>query len=276
VTQTFAIAIAVFMLGLRHGADPDHLAAIDSITRNSLQRQPSVSRFVGTLFAAGHSVMVLAIAALLGLLGTKLVAQHSLIENVGTWVSVIALLAIAAMSLWQLRSGVSTGFTGPKSRLFSPMLRNATTAWLAAPVGFLFGLGFETSSQIATYAVAFRSGAGVTGALVVGVTFCAGMICADTLDSLMIHRMVSYRRAHFLNVTRVWILAVTAFTVLVAAYELAGALGFTLPASELTISAALVGGLLAIFAWIVLTSGSTQPSSVTEPFGAAESSRRSG
>ncbi|MBV8171018.1 MAG: hypothetical protein JO219_03710, partial [Candidatus Eremiobacteraeota bacterium] len=65
----------VFVLGLRHGADPDHLAAIDNLTRNSLGARERLSRFVGTLFAGGHSMMVLSIAALAGLLGSRL-AQH--------------------------------------------------------------------------------------------------------------------------------------------------------------------------------------------------------
>jgi high-affinity nickel-transport protein len=79
--------LTVFVLGLRHGADPDHLAIIDNLTRNAYERHPHWSRYVGTLFAGGHSVMVLAIAALVGLLGEHLSTQARLIETAGSWVS---------------------------------------------------------------------------------------------------------------------------------------------------------------------------------------------
>ncbi len=95
----FASAFTVFALGLRHGADPDHLAAIDNLTRNSLATKPFLSRFVGTLFAGGHTVMVLAIAALVGFLGTKFGSHARLIETIGTWISILVLFVIAGVNL---------------------------------------------------------------------------------------------------------------------------------------------------------------------------------
>ncbi|HEY8297180.1 MAG TPA: hypothetical protein VIG32_04060 [Candidatus Baltobacteraceae bacterium] len=252
----FSSAATVFTLGLRHGADPDHLAAIDNLTRNSVERQPLFSRFIGTLFAGGHTVMVLAIAALVGFLGTKFSANHALIETVGTWISIVVLLVIAGMNLRQLRSGQTDRIAGAKTRLLPTALRNGTSAWLAVPVGLLFGFGFETSSQIATYAVAFGADAGVAGALVVGSMFCAGMVCTDTLDSVMIHRLVTYRAGRLPRVMRVWILSVTIFAVAVAAYELVQVLGWKPPISDLTVSSILVAGLLGVFVWIFL---STRP-----------------
>ncbi|MBV8262347.1 MAG: nickel transporter, partial [Candidatus Eremiobacteraeota bacterium] len=92
-------ALTVFVLGLRHGADPDHLAAIDNVTRNSVERSPRLARIVGTLFAGGHTVMVLALAALAGYLGTRLTAHSMLVEAIGTWVSIGVLLLLAAFNL---------------------------------------------------------------------------------------------------------------------------------------------------------------------------------
>ncbi len=140
---------AVFALGLRHGADPDHLAAIDNLTRNSFDRRPWLSRFCGTLFAGGHSIMVLSIAALVGVMGSHFQAHGALIEQIGTWISIAVLVAIAFLNLQQLRGG-GTRLVGAKTRLLPRALREATSPWLAIPVGLLFGFGFETSSQIAT------------------------------------------------------------------------------------------------------------------------------
>lgn len=246
-------ALTVFVLGIRHGADPDHLAAIDGVTRNAYPRAPFFSRFVGTLFASGHTVMVLAISALVGLLGTKLAAHGSTIETIGTWISIVVLLAIAGMNLAQLHSGAYRDgriAPGVKTRLLPRALREGNSPWLAVPIGLLFGFGFETSSQIATYAVAFAADAGIVGALIVGVTFCAGMLCTDTMDSVVVHRLVAYRSEMLPELMRVWILSVTALAITVAAYELAQVLGWKPPFSDLAVSLVLVSALAMVFVYV--------------------------
>jgi len=197
--------------------------------------------------------MVLAIAILVGYLGSRFAAHAAIVETIGTWISITVLLVIAAMNLRQLASGQTDRIVGAQTRLLPKFLREGQSPWLAIPVGLLFGFGFETSSQIAAYAVAFGADAGVIGALIVGSMFCAGMITTDTIDSVLIHRMVSYRAGRLPHVMRVWIWSVTIFAVAVAAYELAQVLGWTPPVPDISVSAILVASLLAIFAWIFYT-----------------------
>jgi high-affinity nickel-transport protein len=242
-------AFTVFVLGLRHGADPDHLAAIDNVTRNAYVKTPRLSRFVGTFFAGGHAVMVLAISALVGLVGARFAAHGALIESIGTWVSIVVLLAVAGMNLRVLRAGGSR-VAGAKTRLLPRRLREGSNALVAIPIGLLFGFGFETSSQIAAYAVAFGADAGVAGALLVGAMFSAGMIASDTLDSLLVHRLLSYRSARLPNIMRVWIGSVTILAVVVAVYEVAQVLGWHPPFGDLTVSAVLVAALVVVFAYV--------------------------
>ena len=242
-------AFTVFVLGMRHGADPDHLAAIDNVTRNAYVKTPRLSRFVGTLFAGGHTVMVLAISGLVGLLGTRLGAHGATIERIGTWISILILFAVAGMNLRALRSG-SMRVAGAKTRLLPRRLREGSSALLAIPIGLLFGFGFETSSQVAAYAVAFAADAGLAGALVVGATFSAGMIFTDTLDSLLVHRLISYRADRLPALMRVWIASVTVLALAVAVYQLAQVLGWRSPLGDLTVSAVLVVSLVAVFAYI--------------------------
>ena len=249
----FSSAFTVYALGLRHGADPDHLAAIDNMTRNSIGRAPRLSRLIGTLFAGGHTIMIMAVAALVGLAGSRLSSHGALIETVGTWISIVVLLGIAAVNLHQLRRGLNDRLFGAKTRLLPAALRTSSSPWIAIPVGLLFGFGFETSSQVATYALAFGADAGIAGALIVGSVFCAGMASTDTLDSLFVHHVVSYRSGMIPSVMRVWILSVTGFAVAVAAFELAQALGYKPPVSDLTVSCVLVSALLAVFAAIFLS-----------------------
>ncbi len=239
----------VFVLGLRHGADPDHLAAIDNVTRNAYVKTPLLSRFAGTLFAGGHSVMVLAISALVGALGTRFAAHGALIERIGTWISIVVLLAVAALNVRALRAG-ETRVAGAKTRLLPKFLRESSSALLAIPIGLLFGFGFETSSQILAYSLAFRPDAGLIGGLIVGATFSAGMICTDTLDSLLVHRLISYRSDRLPALMRVWILSVTALAVVVALYEVAQVFGWRSPVSDLTVSALLVAALVGVFAYV--------------------------
>ena len=242
-------AFTVFVLGLRHGADPDHLAAIDNVTRNAYPRTPLLSRFVGTLFAGGHSIMVLAISALVGLLGARFAAHGAAIESAGTWISIVVLLAIAAANLRQLHAG-GDRIAGVKTRLLPRRLREGTNALLAVPIGLLFGFGFETSSQLATYAVVFGADAGALGAVAVGGMFCAGMVCTDTLDSILVHRLVSYRSSKLPAVMRLWIGSVTALAVVVAFYELAQLLGWRSPISDLAVSGLLVSALVVVFGYV--------------------------
>ena len=241
-------AFTVFVLGLRHGADPDHIAAIDNVTRNAYVKTPLLSRFVGTMFAGGHAVMVLSISALVGLLGARFAAHGALIETIGTWVSIAVLLAIAAMNVRTLMRG-GDRIAGAKTRLLPRRLREGSSALLALPIGLLFGFGFETSSQIAAYVLVFGT-AGLGGALLVGATFSAGMLCTDTLDSVLVHRLVSHRSARLPSVMRVWIGSVTALAVVVAAYELAQQLGWRSPVGDLTVSIGLVAALVAVFAFV--------------------------
>lgn len=246
-------AFAVFALGLRHGADPDHLAAIDNMTRNSVRRTPVLSRFIGSLFAGGHSAMVLAIAALVGYLGARFSTHSRAVETIGTFISIAVLLAVAGFNLHQLRRGVTDRIAGAKTRLLPPALRNATSPWVALPIGVLFGFGFETSSQVAAYTVAFGVDAGVGGALLVGSMFCTGMLCTDTLDSLFVHRLVSYRSGRLPEIMRVWIWSVTLFALGVAGYELAQLLGWSSPVPDIVISGFLVSALLAVYTYIFLS-----------------------
>jgi len=249
----FAGFLTVFVLGLRHGADPDHLAIIDNMTRNSFERHPRWSRFVGTLFAGGHSVMVLAIAALAGLLGGRLTAQAQFLEIAGTWISLAILVLVAALNIMQLRTdGDITG--SYRTRMLPAALRSHTHVLIALPVGVLFGLGFETSSQLATYAVAFTSGAGLLGSIAIGLFFCAGIICTDTLDSVLVHRFLSRSPAAMVRAKRLWLTAVTAFALVVAGYQGAQLFGWNPPLNELALSGFLMLALIAVYVSIMTQS----------------------
>jgi len=266
LTAGFATsAFTVFALGLRHGADPDHLAAIDNLTRNAIGARSKWSRFAGTLFAGGHSIMVLSIAVLAGLLGSKIAIHGELIETAGTWVSIVTLFVIAAFNLRQLQIG-ATAPRGVKSALIPRALRVATSPLAAIPVGLLFGLGFDTSSQIATYALAFSVGGDIVVAALIGLIFSFGMAVTDTLDSMLVHKLCARPALETVRATRVWIVAVTGLALLVGCYELAQTLGWRSPVPDIAVSGILVSSLLAVFVWTYASVRTTPASSAaTQP-----------
>ena len=241
-------ALAVFVIGLRHGADPDHLAAIDNLTRNANERMPRASRFVGTFFALGHSAMILATAALAGVLGSKVAGTSDALGRAGGIASIAVLLLMVALNVVVLARREQTTL---RARFVPRLLREATNPLVAIPLGALFGLGFETSSQLLAYGVAFSSAHLVDG-LLIGGAFRVGMICTDTFDSLFVARIVATKSVDAARARRPWIVVATLVALAVAAKEIAELFGYVPPLDELALSVLTVVALIGTAIFIVL------------------------
>src|SRR5215469_14772809 len=165
-----ATAAIAYGFGLRHAVDADHIAAIDNVTRKLMQegKRPIA---VGFFFSLGHSTVVVAAATVIALTASSLQRSFpGLIEAggvVGTWVSVIFLFSIAMINLVVL-VGVFRIFRRTKrgedyveeelnvflaqrrtlSRLFRTLFSFISRSWHMYPLGFLFGLGFDTATEI--------------------------------------------------------------------------------------------------------------------------------
>ncbi|GAC1309653.1 MAG: nickel permease [Vulcanimicrobiaceae bacterium] len=236
-----AAPLVVFVIGLRHGADPDHLAAIDNLTRNVAERMPHASRFVGTLFAIGHSGMVLVTAGAAALLGARIGHVSASFERAGELASIAVLLLVVALNIATLLRRTGASF---RAALVPKMLRDATHPLVAIPTGALFGLGFETSSQLVAYGAAFSS-SHVANGLAIGAAFCLGMVCTDTVDSLLVARVVATGTTGGAWARRLWISVVTLVALVVAGKEIAALFGFVMPFDEVAFAAATVALLLA-------------------------------
>src|SRR5437868_3046181 len=86
-THWLSLVAVVFLLGLKHGLDPDHLAAIDGLTRFNAVSRPRLSRWSGLLFSAGHGVVVTAIAVAVATVASEWRAPVWL-EDAGAWISI--------------------------------------------------------------------------------------------------------------------------------------------------------------------------------------------
>lgn len=236
-------ALLAWVFGLRHAVDADHIAAIDAVTRAQMQRDGSgrSAIHVGLYFSLGHSTVVflaaLAVAGAAGALQDQFADIKAIIGPIGGAVSALFLLLIAAVNLAILR-GVWRSFrlvraggamapedlntllagTGPLARLLRPVLRGVTKSWHMYPLGFLFGLGFDTATEIGLLGIAASQGAhGLSPwqTLVFPALFAAAMALVDTADNVMMVRAYGWAFVHPLR--KLWYnLTVTAASVLVA------------------------------------------------------------
>jgi high-affinity nickel-transport protein len=203
-------ALLAYSFGLRHAVDADHIAAIDNVTRKLMQegKRPVA---VGFMFSLGHStVVVLGSAAIAGAaiaLQHRLDAFKNIAGAIGTLLSAFFLFAIAFVNLVVLRSIYRTfvrvrrgepyveedldlllGNRGLLARVFRPMFRMITRSWHMYPLGVLFGLGFDTATEIGLLGVSASEaskGLSFWSILVFPILFAAGMSLIDTTDNIL-------------------------------------------------------------------------------------------
>lgn len=197
----WGIGLTAWTFGARHAFDADHIAAIDNTTRK-LREDGHRPKTVGIWFSLGHSTVV-ALLALLVALGAKAAITwtdpnsqvRNTLEILGTSISGVFLLLIAGLNLTALRQltrdrhqdGQNTP-PGPLGRLLPNLTKGLTHPWQMYTVGFLFGLGFDTATEVALLVLSARTaaaGAPWWHVLALPVLFAAGMVLLDGIDGLV-------------------------------------------------------------------------------------------
>lgn len=200
-------ALLAYGFGLRHAVDADHIAAIDNVTRKLMQEKKRPVT-LGFFFSLGHSCVVVLASIVIAVAAAAMQGRFGHLKEIGgvisTSVSALFLFAIAIMNLiilksiyrsWRkVRNGgvyVDDDFDmlladrGFLARIFRPLFRLITRSWHMFPLGFLFGLGFDTSTEIALLGIsAAQASQGFSpwAIMVFPVLFSAGMSLVDTLD----------------------------------------------------------------------------------------------
>ena len=234
-----------YTLGMRHAFDADHIAAIDNTTRKLVgEGQRPLS--VGFFFSLGHSSVVFALAVLLNFGLRDLDSQvrdggsglHNITSIVGTCVSGFFLFLIAAFNLImlagiikvfrQMRGGAydddaleeQLNKRGLMNRFLGPLARRVDKPWKMYPIGFLFGLGFDTATEIALLVLAGTAVAGglpFYAILSLPILFAAGMSLFDTADGCFMN--FAYDWAFAKPVRKVYYnLTITGLSVFVAVF----------------------------------------------------------
>ena len=234
-------AVLAYGFGLRHAVDADHIAAIDNVTRKLMQEGKRPVG-VGLFFAMGHStVVILAVAGVAGT-ATALAGSFDRFKAigsvVGTSVSALFLFAIALANLvilhgvWRTFQHVRQGGhyadedfdlllnrRGLLARWFRPLFRLIGESWHMYPLGFLFGLGFDTATEVAILAVsaaAAAKGVSIWAIMVFPALFAAGMSLIDTTDGILM--LGAYNWAFIKPIRKLYYnLTITLVSVVIAA-----------------------------------------------------------
>ncbi|HEY6896659.1 MAG TPA: nickel transporter [Rhodocyclaceae bacterium] len=217
-----ALCLLVFVLGLKHGFDADHLATIDGLTRFNARTRPLLARYCGALFSLGHGAVVVAIALTVSFL-SQTAATPEWLEGVGTGVSVVVLLGLGFANLRAVLKTPPDEVVMPvgfKGRLLG-RLNRAAHPGLVALVGALFALSFDTVSQATLFALTGTHFGGWEHALTLGLIFMLGMLVTDGINGLWISRLIRRADQAALIASRVMGLVVSGVSLLVAGFTLA-------------------------------------------------------
>ena len=233
-------AALAYSFGLRHAFDADHIAAIDNVTRKLMQdgRRPVG---VGLYFSLGHSTIVVGLSIAIAITATALQDRFDAFKTfgavAGTIVSALFLFAIAAanvvvlVSVYRAFQTVKNGGRfveddldlalanrGLLARLFRRFFRVVEKSWQMYPIGVLFGLGFDTATEVGVLGISATQaaqGLSIWSILVFPALFTAGMTLVDTTDSVLM--LGAYGWAFVKPIRKLYYnLTITAVSVVVA------------------------------------------------------------
>jgi high-affinity nickel-transport protein len=204
------IALLAYSFGLRHAVDADHIAAIDNVTRKLMQNGARPVG-VGLFFSLGHSTVVIGLSVALAATASVAQSHFNILREVGgligTSVSAIFLFLIAAANILTLISVYRTfqavkgggqfieadlemalANWGVMGRIFRRLFRLISRSWHMYPLGLLFGLGFDTATEVGLLGISATEaarGLSLWSILIFPALFTAGMLLVDTTDSIL-------------------------------------------------------------------------------------------
>jgi high-affinity nickel-transport protein len=225
------LGLVAYLFGLRHAFDADHIAAIDDTVRYLLQKGQRPLG-IGFFFSLGHATIVLALAVAIAFAAAAIKTELPELRNLGgligasvsgTFLWIIGVLNLLVLldivGVWkQARAGTHDHRhleellqkRGLMNRLFGGRLRKVITrSWHMYPLGVLFGLGFDTASEVGLLAMTAGASAGdlpLPAVLCLPVLFAAGMCVMDTTDGVLMSKayhwaFVNPLRKIFYNLT---------------------------------------------------------------------------
>jgi high-affinity nickel-transport protein len=216
------LALMVFLLGLRHGMDPDHLATIDGLARYNAQDRPRLARWSGCFFSLGHGAIVTLVA---GFVAASLHdgAAPQWLERLGAWISAVFLLALGLLNLvavFRTPADRVVRLTGFKGRWLGRIAETSHPAVIAM-IGAVFALSFDTLGQAALFSLTGAHLAGWTFSVALGLLFTLGMVTTDGINGVWVAVMLQRAQGRARVASRVMGLAIGLLAIAIAGLAMA-------------------------------------------------------
>ncbi|MBB5371394.1 MULTISPECIES: hypothetical protein [unclassified Janthinobacterium] len=242
----------IFILGMRHGLEPDHLAAVDGLTMRSMPTHPRWMPWMGGMFALGHGITVLAIIAAAAMASSELALSPEVFAAL-EWLPIALLLMIAVMNGRSLLSTQGPALASVRSRILPPWLRGASGPVAGVLVGMLFALVVDTAVQAAAWGYAAVALGGMGPALMTGLVFTLGMGVTDLFDGWVTAKVMRTGKEDVMRAFRRrlgW--PIVAMCLLMAVYLAASKLQPELALSEAwyaAVGVAMVLAMAGLYGW---------------------------
>jgi high-affinity nickel-transport protein len=233
-------ATLAYTFGLRHALDADHISAIDNVTRKLMQEGERPIG-VGFFFSLGHSTIVILLSVVIAITASQIQEKFPTMQRfgglIGTTVSALFLVIIAVINMFVLYEVVrafrkvkrgeaydekslreTLSQLGLMGRIFGPVLKVADKSWKMYIVGFLFGLGFDTATEVGLLGISATTatqGLPIWSILIFPALFTAGMCLVDTADGILM--LGAYGWAYVHPIRKLYYnMTITSVSVLVA------------------------------------------------------------
>jgi high-affinity nickel-transport protein len=218
IKSFLAVSIpSMLMFGMRHALDVDHITAIDNLVR--MHNAKKRARWVGTGFSTGHMISVLSeMLLIIYVIGSATSSKVDQLSFYGGLIGAIALATIGAINMYSIKrwgktgSAILAGKIATRTKILGPFGSALIT-------GIVFGLGFDTATQISALTLSAVASAtlGVQVALILAGFFAMGMIPVDTLDSVVLR--TAFTRIFHTKVFKYLAYALSAVALTIAAIE---------------------------------------------------------
>ncbi|MFI4963651.1 MAG: HoxN/HupN/NixA family nickel/cobalt transporter, partial [Legionellales bacterium] len=228
------LGLLAYVLGLKHGVDADHIIAIDNTTRK-LMHEGKTPIANGFFFSLGHSMIVIAMVLVVAVASKAafhyFYDSRAILGIIGTSVSASFLIFIGLLNLAILlgaireyrkirnnREGKDIMPKGFMNTIFAGVFKSIHSSWELLPIGILFGLGFDTATEVTLLGISATQAGNnipILYILILPIMFAAGMMIVDSSDSVFMVRAYSWALTEKSN-RALYNISITAISVLVA------------------------------------------------------------
>lgn len=239
-----SLAALVLLLGVRHGFDPDHLVAIDGLTRSS--KREEMRPWNGVFFSLGHGAVVTLVGLVVAVAATEWQVPGWLREF-GAYLSITVLLVLGAANLaavFRTPADRSVALIGLRSRWFADRLARASHPVFIASIGAAFALSFDTISHALLFSLTGATMAGWLFAALLGLVFTLGMVLTDALNGWWVAHLVRSADRRALRASRIMSTAIALLCLGIAASA-----ALELDLSKVLVSAGTIAALAAAY-WL--------------------------